>query len=103
MSGVADPDVAPVSSVVASGVTPVSVFGVAPVSGVADPYKIPRFQNGEMPKISENLATLFSNQLSHLNLILSLIINPCSITFKKMYPSLNLTLFSFHISDLGIV
>jgi len=54
---------------------------------------IPRFQNGEMPKISENLAALFSNQLSHLNLILSLIINPCSITFKIMYPSLNLTLF----------
>ena len=46
-----------------------------------------------MPKISENLAALFSNQLSHPNLILSLKINPCSITFKKMYPSLNLTLF----------
>jgi len=40
-----------------------------------------------------NLAALFSNQLSHLTLILSLIINPCSIPFKIMYPSLNLTLF----------
>ena len=41
MSGVADPDVAPVSSVVASGVTPISVFGVAPMSGVADPDVAP--------------------------------------------------------------
>ena len=40
-----------------------------------------------------NLAVLFSNQLSHLNLILSLVINPCSISFKIMYPSLKLTLF----------
>ena len=50
--------------------------------------------NVKMPKILENLAALFSNQLSHLNLILSLIINRCSISFNIIvYPSLNLTLF----------
>jgi len=53
-----------------------------------------------MPKISDYLAALFSNQLSHPNLILSLIINPCSISFKIMYPSLNLTLFLAFISQI---